>query len=105
MNYTELMKEIDNQIQRLNLSSEQVREYLTKHHDTSSLNFLRNEQLQDFLNYLRQQPSQHHITLPSGLFDQMERYLEAQAANADPEASRLLMELEDLEIDRITKQE
>lgn len=109
MNYSELNYEIHGHLERLGWSSDHQRQYLLSNFGKRALSLLTNDQMIIFRNYLRsQQPQQSQrlqVTIDAGLFDQIERYLERQAANADGEASRLLMELEDLEIDRTAKQE
>jgi len=103
MNYQELMKNINTEIQRLNWSQEELRSHLKATYGEGSIGMLINDHLVDFLNYLRRLSLQ--VIIPAGLFDQIERYLERQAAEADAEASRLLMALEDLEIERVAQEE
>ncbi len=102
MNYTQLMKAIDSAIEQLGWSQEQVRSYLGVTYGRFSVGLLTNDELSDFLKYLLARAS--GVVIPVALFDEIEAYLESQAAKADGEASRLLMALEDLEIDRNGKE-
>lgn len=111
MTYSELNYEIHSQLERLGWSAYETREHLTIHYGKGALSLLTNEQLNEFLQFLKSRPVRlmtpptPQVSIPTGLFDQIERYLEYRASNADGEASRLLMALEDLEIDRTAKQE
>jgi hypothetical protein len=92
-------------MQRLGWTEPYMREHLFKTYSKSGLSLLEDEKILSFLSYLRSQPSpEAMVTIPTGLFDQVERYLEYRASQADGEASRLLMELEDVEIDRTAKE-
>jgi hypothetical protein len=44
------------------------------------------------------------VSIPLGLFSEIEAYLEKQLDGKDGEAARLLMALEDLEIDRVSRE-
>jgi hypothetical protein len=102
MNYTELVTTIDSVIEQLKWSKYQVRSRLVLRYRKTNIGLLTNEQLLDFLAYL--QSCLKIVEIPVALFDEIETYLESQATKVDGEASRLLMALEDLEIDRTAKQ-
>jgi hypothetical protein len=44
------------------------------------------------------------VSIPISLFDEIEAYLERQLQGKDGEAARLLTALEDLEIDRVSRE-
>ena len=96
------MTAIDSAIERLKWSQEQVRSQLILRYHQANIGLLTNDQLLDFLPYL--QSCLQIVEIPVALFDEIETYLQSQAAKASGEASRLLMVLEDLEIDRTAKQ-
>jgi hypothetical protein len=102
MNYMELMQTIDSLIEQLKWTKTRVRSQLISRYRQTNIGLLANDQLLDFFSYL--QSCLKIVEIPVGLFDEIEAYLQAQAANADGEASRLLMALEDLEIDRTALQ-
>ncbi|MBW4674720.1 MAG: hypothetical protein KME52_12020 [Desmonostoc geniculatum HA4340-LM1] len=101
MNYTELMKAIDSTIEQLGWSQEQVRSHIQLIYNKPNTAMLTNDELLSFMKHLQSLAA--GVVLPVALFDEIERYLESQGVKADSEASRLLMALEDLEIDRTVK--
>lgn len=102
MNHTELLTTIDSVIGQLKWTKHQVRSQLILKYRQTNIGLLATDQLLDFLSYL--QSCLGIVEIPVALFDDIEAYLQSQAAKTDGEASRLLMALEDLEIDRTTKQ-
>lgn len=106
MNFEQVIEEIQTHTQRLGWTPGDKYEHLVKTYGKRAFSLMTEEQLLDFLSFLRSQPTPElQVKIPAGLFDQIERYLERQASQADGEASRLLMALEDLEIERVTEED